>query len=299
MKNVFLSEGDRVLIVAPAGRVQPGEVDATAQLLQGWGLDVKVMPHVTDVYGCFAGTVADRLDDLQQALDERDAKAILCMRGGYGMMQLVGELDFTQFELFPKLIIGYSDITVLHSMAAAYGVPSLHGPMGRNLVRGELSEELLQIYRALLFGKMPNYYVEGHRLNRKGHCCGKMVGGNLAVFSALHGTYFDFDYEGKILFIEDIGERPHCVDRMIRSLKLSGVLEHIAGLVVGQFSDYEEDESMMMTVCEMIADAVDDYSYPVCFNFPAGHVKENYPLLFTMDCELGVSEDGVSLMFGE
>jgi len=298
MRPPFLKKNDKVALVAPAGRIAEKTIFSQAvDLLRSWGLQPVLMPHAAEEYGCFAGTPEHRLEDLQKAFDAQDVKAIFCARGGYGLMQIIGQLDLTNFRKNPKLIVGYSDVTVLHNIASHCSVASLHAPMLRNLVRNELSESLMHIYRQILFGEMPTYKIKPHSLNRCGQASGKIVGGNLAVFSALRGTPYDLDFCNKILFIEDIAEKPHSVDRMLQNLKLGGVFDSISALIVGQFTDYEEDDSLCRTLYELIVDVVAGYDFPVVFNFPAGHVTENYPLLFNYDCELIVDNEEVILDF--
>ncbi len=298
MNPPFLKKNDKVALIAPAGKIVEKTIFSQAvDLLRSWDLQAVLMPHACDEYGCFAGTQEHRLKDLQEAFDTQDIKAIFCARGGYGLMQIIGQLDLTKFLQNPKLIIGYSDVTVLHNVASYCGVVSLHAPMLRSLVRNELPDSLMQTYRQMLFGEMPIYKIRPHSLNRCGRVAGKIVGGNLAVFSALRGTPYDLDFTNKILFIEDIAEKPHSVDRMLQNLKLGGVFDSISALIVGQFTDYEEDEGMCRTLYELIADVVEEYSFPVVFNFPAGHVTENYPLLFSYDCTLMVDNESVTLDF--
>ena len=298
MNPPFLKKNDKVALIAPAGKIVEKTIFSQAvDLLRSWDLQAVLMPHACDEYGCFAGTQEHRLKDLQEAFDTQDIKAIFCARGGYGLMQIIGQLDLTKFLQNPKLIIGYSDVTVLHNVASYCGVVSLHAPMLRSLVRNELPDSLMQTYRQMLFGEMPIYKIRPHSLNRCGRVAGKIVGGNLAVFSALRGTPYDLDFTNKILFIEDIAEKPHSVDRMLQNLKLGGVFDSISALIVGQFTDYEEDEGMCCSLYELIADVVAEYNFPIVFNFPAGHVTENYPLLFSYDCTLMVDNESVTLDF--
>lgn len=298
MNPPFLKKNDKVVLIAPAGKIVEKKIfSQVVDLLRSWDLQPVLMPHACDEYGSFAGTTENRLKDLQEAFDTQDIKAIFCARGGYGLMQIIGQLDLTKFLQNPKLIIGYSDVTVLHNVASYCGVVSLHAPMLRSLVRNELSDSLMQTYRQMLFGEMPIYKIRPHSLNRCGRVAGKIVGGNLAVFSALRGTPYDLDFTNKILFIEDIAEKPHSVDRMLQNLKLGGVFDSISALIVGQFTDYEEDEGMCCSLYELIADVVAEYNFPIVFNFPAGHVTENYPLLFSYDCTLMVDNESVTLDF--
>lgn len=295
----FLKKGDKVALVAPAGRVAEAEVQQAAAILQSWGLVAVAMPHIAEEYGCFAGRPEQRLCDLQQAFDDADTKAVFCARGGYGLVQIVGGIDWSGFLSHPKWIVGYSDVTVLHNAVCAHGVASMHAPMLRNLARAELPDTLLETYRKMLFGDLPSYKRKPHPLNRYGKTQGKIVGGNLAVFSALRGTPLDLDFADKILFIEDIGEKPHCVERMLWNLKLAGVFDRIRGLIVGQFTDYEEDNGLCRTLPELIADVVADYRFPVVFDFPSGHIRNNHPLLFNYDCRLEVNALGVQLDFSK
>lgn len=297
MNLSFLKKGDCVAVVAPAGRVNAAELQQGIAMLKEWGLNVIEGRYLYEGYGCFSATVEHRLSDLQWALDSEDVKAIVCARGGYGLVQLAEHIDVGTFLRHPKWIVGYSDVTVLHAMVASHNVPSLHAPMLRNIARGELSAQLSALYRQLLFGQLPSYTVASHRFNRLGEAQGVIVGGNLSVFAALRGTPLDYDYTDAILFIEDIGERAHCIDRMMYNLALGGVFDKIRGLIVGKFTDCKEDEGMMMSIAASIAKAVEPYSFPVLFDFPAGHVAENNPLLFGYPCRLKVSEQGADLTF--
>ena len=224
-------------------------------------------------------------------------KAILCSRGGYGIAQIVDKLDFTKFEKNPKWLIGFSDITILHNVISNLGIASVHAVMAKHLSELPLDSEQIVALKDILFGKFPDYSISSHPLNRNGIAKAKLVGGNLSVLMALRGSKFDLHYKNNILFLEDIDEKPYHVDRMMQNLRFSGVLSQLSGLIVGQFSDYEEDSLMMQTVSEIIYAAVSDYNYPVCFNFPAGHVDYNLALILGEKIILSVNEEAVKLTF--
>ena len=291
----FLRAGDNIHIVSPSGAIQPGFIDGATKLLSSWGLKVTEGKYARTEYGRFAGTKDERAADLQQALDDPNVKAILCSRGGYGLAQIIDKIDFTSFAKSPKWLIGFSDITILHNAITALGIASMHGIMTKYLT--ELPEESDQItsFKNLLFGTPSNFSIKPEAENRPGRAVGKLIGGNLSVMMGMRSTPFDLDFNNNILFIEDVGEKPYQIDRMMQSLRLSGVLKQISGLVVGQFSDYDEDPLMMQSVAEIILAAVSEYDYPVCFNFPCGHQDINFTLTLGMQHKLSVTKDGSTL----
>lgn len=293
----FLRAGDNIHIVSPSGAIQPGFIDGATKLLSSWGLKVTEGKYARTEYGRFSGTKDERVADLQQALDDPNVKAILCSRGGYGLAQIIDKIDFTSFAKSPKWLIGFSDITILHNAITALGIASMHGIMTKYLT--ELPEESDQItsFKNLLFGTPSNFSIKPEAENRLGQAEGKLIGGNLSVMMGMRSTPFDLDFHNNILFIEDVGEKPYQIDRMMQSLRLSGVLKQISGLVVGQFSDYDEDPLMMQSVAEIILAAVSEYDYPVCFNFPAGHVDYNLSFVLGEQAELFVETDKVHLNY--
>ena len=293
----FLRAGDNIHIVSPSGAIQPGFIDGATKLLSSWGLKVTEGKYTRTEYGRFAGTKDERTADLQQALDDPNVKAILCSRGGYGLAQIIDKIDFTSFAKSPKWLIGFSDITILHNAITALGIASMHGIMTKYLT--ELPEESDQItsFKNLLFGTPSNFSIKPEAENRLGQAEGKLIGGNLSVMMGMRSTPFDLDFHNNILFIEDVGEKPYQIDRMMQSLKLSGVLKQISGLVVGQFSEYDDDPLMMQSVAEIILAAVSEYDYPVCFNFPAGHVDYNLSFVLGEQAELFVETDKVHLNY--
>lgn len=275
----YLREGDKIAIVSPSGKIDKSFLKGARKRLQAWGLEVMTGRHAGSSSAAFAGTQKQRLDDLQDAMDDEEVKAILCSRGGYGAVHLVDKLDFTRFRQHPKWLIGFSDITALHNLIQANGFASLHSPMARHLTVEPEDDPCTLHLKNILFGNLPDYTNRKHRLNRPGSAKGILRGGNMAVFYGLRGTPYDIPPEGTILFIEDVSERPHAVERMMYNLKLGGVLEKLSGLIIGQFTEYEENRSLGKDLYGALHDLVAEYDYPVCFNFPVGHVTYNLPLI--------------------
>lgn len=281
----FLEKGDKVIIISPSGKIEREIVAKAWKRLASWGLRVKVAPHYADSYASFAGTIHVRLKDLQAAMDDETAKVILCSRGGYGAQHLMGKLDFTKFREHPKWLIGFSDITALHCYFQQQGFASLHGPMARHLAEEPTDDFAAEAMRRLLFGEYQDrkslitYTCEAHRLNHKGKAEGILRGGNFAVYYGLRGTPYDIPADDTILFLEDVGERPHAVERMLYNLKIGGVLERIKGLIIGQFTEYTENMGLGKELYGALADVVKEYHIPICFGFPVGHVTANYPLI--------------------
>ncbi len=285
-----------IRIVSPSGAIDGRYIDGAKQVLQKWGFNVSEGLHARDRYGRFAGTQADRIADLQTAINDADIDIILCSRGGYGLAQIIDKIDLKPLCRHPKLICGFSDITVLHSALGKLDLPSVHSIMAKHLTELPKDAEPKLQLQNILQGQKPTYEISSHRLNRQGMAQGILRGGNLSVLYGLRGTPYDFQPENTILFIEDIAEKPYHIDRMMQNLKFGGILQRISGLVVGQFSDCDEDPLMMRSIEEIISDAVSEYSYPVCFNFPAGHVAQNMPLIMNTEAELCV-KNSVTLSY--
>lgn len=293
----FLQAGDEVRIVTPSGKIEPAYIDGALKVLSGWGYVATEGKYARGEYGRFGGTKEQRTSDLQQALDDPRVKAILCSRGGYGVAQLLDKLNFDAFCASPKWLIGFSDITLLHNAISNCGIASAHAIMARHLTELDENEAAVQSLKQLLAGKMPAYTLASEPENRPGRAKGKLIGGNLSVLAGMTGTPFDLPYEGNILFLEEIAERPYHIDRMMNNLRLSGALSRINGLVIGQFSDCDEDPLMMQSIREIILDAVKDYGYPICFNFPAGHVDDNRTLVMGAECTLEVNDHSSKLQY--
>lgn len=298
-----LREGDRVIILSPSSKIDKAFLRGAARRLKSWGLEPVLAPHAGSSHGTYAGTMAQRLRDLQEALDDPQARAILCSRGGYGAVHLVDKLDFTRFRQQPKWLIGFSDITALHNVFQHEGFASLHAPMARHLTVEPDDDPAMLALRDFLFGHYPEgrqdfgVACEAHRLNHRGTARGILRGGNLSVFYGLRGTPWDIPAEGTLLFLEDVGERPHAVERMMYNLKLGGVLERLCGLIIGQFTEYEENRSLGKPLYEALADVLKPYGIPVCFGFPVGHVTRNMPLPCGAEAVLEVGKKEVTLSF--
>ncbi len=293
----YLCEGDKVVIVSPSGKIDQSFIIGARKRLESWGLNVTLAKHAGSSSGRYAGTIKQRLTDLQAAMDDKEVKAIFCSRGGYGVVHLIDKLDFTLFAQHPKWLIGFSDITALHNLFQKRGFASLHAPMGRHLTVEAADDPCCGYLRDILFGKLPVYSCEKHKLNHAGTARGILRGGNLAVFYGLRATPYDLPAEGTILFIEDVSERPHAIERMIYNLKLGGVLERLSGLIIGQFTEFEEDLSLGKELYPALADVLKEYDYPICLNLPVGHVTNNLPLIFGAEVELTVTKKSVDLSF--
>lgn len=293
----YLQTGDKVTIISPAGKIDKSFLKGAKKVLESWGLEVTLGKYAAGECGRFSGSSKQRAADLQLAMDDKQTKAILCSRGGYGAIHLIDQIDFTRFRENPKWLLGYSDVTLLHELFQCNGFASIHSLMARHLTVEPTTDPCSLHLRNMLFGELPSYQSPKHKLNIAGQAKGILRGGNLSVLYGLRGTPYDFPAEGTILFIEDIGERPYHIDRMMNNLKLGGVLEKLSGLIVGQFTEYEEDLSLGKEVYEMIANMVKPYGYPVCFNFPVGHVEGNVPLICGSEVELTIENKGAELIF--
>ncbi|MDP4240315.1 MAG: LD-carboxypeptidase [Bacteroidota bacterium] len=293
----FLKPSDQLRIISPSGTIYPEYIDGAKRVLTDWGLQVSEGKYARTEYGRFAGTREERIADLQEALDDPTVQAILCSRGGYGVAQIIDKIDFSRFEKSPKWLIGFSDITILHNAITNLGIASIHGIMAKYLTEFPADSEPSVRLKKMLFGELPAYSLSAQELNKTGSSTGKLTGGNLSVLMGLRGSQYDLKYENSILFVEDIAEKPYHIDRMMQNLRISGALGQLSGLVVGQFSDCDEDPLMMQTIQEIILNAVDGYDYPVCFNFPAGHVDYNLPILLGEKANLSVTKERTELSY--
>lgn len=287
----YLKKGDTIGIVCPSGYMPYEKAATCISVLQQWGYTVEAGATLGNQFHYFSGTDDERLDDLQQMLDNPSVKAILCGRGGYGMSRIIDRLDFKKFRKHPKWLIGFSDITVLHGhVYNRFNIASLHAPMAAAFNDGEYENEFVRSLRKALQGKASNYTCAPHPFNRYGKAEGKLVGGNLSLLAHLVGSGSSFTTKGKILFIEDVGEYLYNVDRMMIQLKRSGMLDNLSGLIVGGFTEMKDTTIPFGTdVHSIIHDHVKGYDFPVCFDFPVSHDKNNYALKIGVKHVLGVS----------
>ena len=294
----YLKKGDQVGLVCPAGFMTLEKVQTCIQTLEEWGYRVKVGKTVGGTStSYFSGTDQERLDDLQQLMDDDEVNAILCARGGYGMGRIIDRVNFRKFRKHPKWIIGYSDITVMHChLYTNYNISSMHAPMAAAFNDEGFRNEYVHSLRNAIEGRKIKYQVGSHDLNRRGEAVGELVGGNLALLAHLVGSDSDIKTRGRILFIEDIGEYLYNVDRMFYQLKRSGKLSKLAVLLIGGFTDMKDtDRPFGKEVYEIIREIVEEYDYPVCYDFPVSHSDRNYALKVGVGYKLKVSKNKVSL----
>ena len=294
----YLRKGDTIGIVCPAGYMASEKVDTCISTLKNWGYEVRVGKTVGgDSATYFSGTDEERLADFQAMLDDKQVKAVLCGRGGYGTGRIIEQINFRKFKKKPKWIIGYSDITVLHShLYSNYYISSLHSPMAGAFNENGYKNQYVRSLRNALEGKKVKYSCPAHPFNRQGEAKGELVGGNLALLAHLTGTSSDIRTKGRILFIEDVGEYSYNVDRMLYQLKRSGKLSKLAGLIVGGFTEIKDTERPFgKTVYEIISDIIAEYDYPVCFDFPVSHSDRNYALKIGVEHTLQIAKKKVVL----
>ncbi len=270
-----------------------------------------ISPHAYGECGRFSGTDEERLADINNALQDPSVDAILCARGGYGLQRIIDKIDLSTLDSPLSTIIGFSDITALHQLYALHHTPyTIHGLMCKHIATLPENSEALQLFFRALAREPLEYILPPHPLNRSGEAQGTLIGGNLSVLYGLQGTPYDLNHvidahpEGIILFIEDIGERHYHIDRMMNNLRMAGVLSRIKGLVVGQFTDCEPDPGMKISnikypisnIYATIREAVEAYSYPILFDFPAGHVEDNRPLYLNHPATLITTGQSASLL---
>jgi len=321
VKPPSLKWGDTIAVVSPSSTPDSLIVAKGCATLREWGYVPVVGPHALDRYHGFAGTVEERTADLQWALREPSVKAILCSRGGDGAVQVLRHIPLDEFRRHPKWVMGFSDVTAIHSAEVAAGVMSIHCSMCDGIGRDTISTVMQQ----LLQGQLPAYRVPPHPLNQKGEAIGRLVGGNLSVFCGLAGSDYDFlnravvghaserdenavvghaserdNSEGLILFFEDTGEAISKVDRMLHLLEIRGILARLKGIIVGHFSNYKYPENGFADMYDMLHEYLQHYDIPVCYDFPVGHHSGwNPPMVEGCRVQLTIGEEGTSVIFLE
>ena len=293
----FLKKGDKIAVICPASYITADLTQAYA-ILENWGLETIIYPSVTAQENQFAGADELRAKDFQEALDNSEIKAIIAGRGGYGCVRIIDKIDFSKYHTNPKWIIGFSDITAIHShIQRQYKIPTIHGQMVKSFL--EASEESLTTLHNALFGKNVNInYSYTAYPHRTGTAQGVVTGGNLALLQSVLASPSDVDYDHKILFIEDIGESHYNIDRMLWTLKRAGKLDKLAGLIVGGFTELKDsDPSFGQRYEDIIMDKVSEYNYPVAFGFPAGHIDDNRAIVFGKKIEFSVKKQEVNLIY--
>jgi muramoyltetrapeptide carboxypeptidase len=294
----YLISGDKIAIIASARKVNPAEMDIAINTFRSWGLHVVIGPHLFGERNQYSGTDEERAADLQKMLDDKEIKAIICARGGYGTVRIIDSLDFSTFEQHPKWIVGYSDITVLHShIQTQFGIETLHAIMPINFP-DEGTEAAIDSLRKALFGETLEYNIGSHPLNKTGNVTGVLTGGNLSILYSLAGTPSDIQTQDKILFIEDLDEYLYHIDRMMMNLKRSGKLSGIKGLIVGGLTKMNDNTVPFGKQAEqIIAEYAQDAGISICFNFPAGHIADNRALIIGREVQLNIAASDVSVHF--
>ncbi len=290
-----LHKGDKVGIVAPARKIYINEIEASIKVFERWGLQVELGKNLFKQHRQFAGTDEERAEDLQYMMDNPEIKAIFCARGGYGSVKTLKLLDFSTFLKNPKWLVGYSDITALHAhLNQNLGVKSIHGTMPFNFPKDASENEAVRTLKKALFGESNSYEISGHDFNRFGTAEGELIGGNLSVLYSIAGTRYDIETKGKILVLEDLDEYLYHIDRMMMNLKYSGKLDDLKALIVGGMTDMNDNQVPFgKTAYEIIRDAVEEYNYPVCYNFPVGHIENNFALILGNKAHLHITNEKV------
>lgn len=293
----YLTKGDTIGIVCPGGYMPKEKAETCIEVLTEWGFRVKAGNTLGGQFNYFSGTDEQRLEDIHQMLDDDSVKAILCGRGGYGVGRIIDRINFKKFKRNPKWIIGYSDITVLHShIFNNFKIATLHSPMAAAFNDGEYKNEYIQSMLPVLQGEKLKYSCEVDMFNNTGTAKGILVGGNLSLLAHLIGTPSDINTRGKILFVEDVGEYIYNIDRMLYQLKRSGKFNDLKGLIIGNFTETKDTVIPFgKDVYEVIYDVTKEYNYPVCFGFPVGHTRENYVLKVGAQYKLHVGKKVVTL----
>ena len=296
-----LKTGDTIAVISPSSVPDSATVAKGCATLRSWGYVPVVGAHALSSYHGFAGTADERATDLLWALRNPSIKAIICSRGGDGAVQVLQRIPLKEFRNHPKWIMGFSDVTALHSAEVAAGVMSIHSSMCDGIaMRGE-RDSVNMILRKLLQGELPTYQAPAHPLNQQGEATGILVGGNFSVFCGLAGSEYDFlnrADEGLILFIEDTDESMTKVDRMLHQLEIRGVLSKLNGIIVGHFSKYKSPENGFADMYEMLHEYLQYYHIPVCYDFPVGHHSgKNYPMVEGCRVNLKVGQDGTLIQF--
>lgn len=273
----YLKKGDTIAIVATARKNIDDNLKFATDLLNSWGLNVKIGSTIGLDLNQLAGTDAQRAQDFQDQMDNSNIKAIWCVRGGYGTVRMIDLLDFTKFKVNPKWIIGFSDVTVLHNHLNTMGFKSIHGIMP---VSSKATEEAKESLRISLFGEKLKYEIDSHAMNRMGKASGELVGGNLSILYSLMGSKSAINCDDKILFMEDLDEYLYHIDRMMMNLRRNGCLESIKGIIVGAMTKMKDNDIPWgKDVLQIIEDVTKKYNIPIIYDFPAGHISDNRALI--------------------
>ncbi len=298
-RPAYLKQGDKIGLVSPAKSIHAEQVKAAVRVLQRWGLEPVFGRHIFSTHHQFAGTDEQRAADIQEFLDDNSIKAILSTRGGYGSHRIIDRLDFTQFLAHPKWLIGYSDITVFHShIHEQFAIETLHGTMPLNFPSDFSENESLTSLKKALFGELSLYHCDECTVIRSGQANAPLVGGNLAILVSLLGTKSELKTNGKILFLEDVGENLFRIDRFMFQMKRAGKLKNLKGLLIGSFSDMEDNKIPFgKTAEQIIVDAVEEYDFPIISRIPAGHQEKNLALFLGREVKINITKSQIFINF--
>ena len=299
----FLKAGDIIGITAPAGYITSDEIRSAVQKMETWGYKIKIGETIDKRDFTFGGTDEERARDFQQMLDDPKIKAIMCARGGYGVVRIIDKLNWDKFKVKPKWIIGFSDVTVIHShLNKNFGIASIHSKMCNSFpddwsLAEPIQVETIEAIQLALSGEKMKYTVTPNPQNKLGTADGVLIGGNLKMLETLAGTRSDINTAGKILFVEDTGEYMYSIDRMFWNLKRTGKLSLLKGLIIGGFKVKvdEDSDDFGRTLQDVVLEKVKAYHYPVCFDFPVGHQRNNYALKCGVKHRLTISSENVIL----
>jgi muramoyltetrapeptide carboxypeptidase len=288
----FLKPGDKIAITAPSRYITPEELRSAIKIFNDWGFEVVTGKYIYNRSDQFGGTDNERSQDFQEKLDDPSVKAVIAARGGYGAIRTLTNLNFDQFVLHPKWIIGYSDITFFHShINQNLKIKTLHASMPINFSNYSPDDNSLIKIKKVLIGNQIEYSWDSNPLNRQGEATAELTGGNLSVLYSLRGTPYDLITKNKILFIEDVDEYLYHIDRMMMNFKLGNKLNELSALVVGGMTDMKDNKVPFgKSAVEIINDTVRNYNYPVCFDLPAGHIKNNFPLILGNKYKLTIKD---------
>ncbi len=292
----YLKPGDTVGILATARKVAEEPLGPAIKLLKSWGLNVVIGKTVGLDNNQLAGQDWQRATDLQQMLDNPSVKAVWCAKGGYGTVRIIDRIDFSKFRKKPKWIIGFSDATVLHSHINKMGIATVHGIVGISV--SGATPEAIESFRKSLFGGKIDYSIPPHGYNNTGKAHAEIIGGNLSVLYSIIGSPSEASYKGKIIFIEDLDEYLYHIDRMIVNLKRNGYFKDVKGIIIGGMTKMRDNDIPWgHDALQIVQDIVKEYNIPVCYNFPAGHIKDNRALIFGANATLEVTASGTKLTF--
>lgn len=292
----YLTKGDTVAIVATARKIEAQHLQPAIDLLKSWGLNVVLGKTIGKENNQLAGADWQRATDFQEMIDDPSIKAVWCAKGGYGTVRMIDRVKFDNFKKHPKWIIGFSDATVLHSHINTMDIATIHGIMCVSTLYA--TNEAKETLRKALFGEKLEYNIEPHEFNKPGKATGELVGGNLSVLYSIVGSESEVDYKGKILFIEDLDEYLYHIDRMMMNLKRNGYFKNVKGIIIGGMTKMNDNDIPWgHDALEIIKDITKDYDIPICFNFPAGHMKDNRALVMGKEITLEVTAKGTKVVF--